>query len=139
MLTGVRNNSLKKAARYRGEKPPRPDLPKREDLEATSRRFAVKYLLGVMNSTAARDFLRAHRRSNIHLYPDDWKKLPVPDVTADKQGPIIKLVDKILATKRTNPAADVSALEAEIDAFVSRLYGLNSDEIAIVEGSEDRR
>lgn len=99
----------------------------------------MKYLLGVMNSTAARDFLRAHRRSNIHLYPDDWKKLPVPDVTADKQGPIIKLVDKILATKRTNPAADVSALEAEIDAFVSRLYGLNSDEIAIVEGSEDRR
>jgi hypothetical protein len=69
MLAGVRNNSLKKVARYRDEKPPRPDLPKREELEVTSRRFAVKYLLAVMNSTAARDFLRANRRSNIHLYP----------------------------------------------------------------------
>jgi hypothetical protein len=87
MLAGVRNNSLKKAARYRGEKPPRPDLPQREELEATSRRFAVKYLLGVMNSTVARDFLRANRRSNTDLYPDDWKKLPIPDVPAEQQAP----------------------------------------------------
>jgi len=70
-LAGVRNNSLRKTARYRDEKP-RPDLPKREELEVTGRRFAVKYLLGVMNSSTARDFLRANRRSNIHLYPDDW-------------------------------------------------------------------
>ncbi|WP_367358897.1 hypothetical protein [Syntrophus sp. (in: bacteria)] len=40
-------------------------------LEATSRRFHVKFLLAVMNSSVARDFLRANRRSNIHLYPDD--------------------------------------------------------------------
>lgn len=133
MLSGVRNNSLKKTARYRGERPPRPDLPKREELEATSRRFAVKYLLGVMNSTAARDFLRANRRSNIHLYPDDWKKLPVPDVAADKQAPVVKLVDKILAAKRSNPSADVSALEAQIDALVSNLYGLTKDEMALIE------
>jgi len=26
------------------------------------------------------DFLRANRRSNINLYPDDWKQLPIPDV-----------------------------------------------------------
>ena len=77
-LQGVRNKSLKKAARYRGEKPLRPDLPKREDLEATSERFAVKYQLGVMNSASAREFLRANRRSNIHLYPDDWKRLTIP-------------------------------------------------------------
>jgi hypothetical protein len=69
-LSGVRNNSLKKSARYRDEKP-HPDLPRREELEEISRRFAVKFLLAVMNSTVARDFLRAHRRSNIHLYPDD--------------------------------------------------------------------
>lgn len=40
-LFGVRNNSLKKAARDRGEMPSRPDLPQREELEATSRRFTV--------------------------------------------------------------------------------------------------
>lgn len=122
-LHGVHNNSLKKAARYRGEKP-RPDLPQREELEATSRRFNVKYLLGVMNSSAARDFLRANRRSNIHLYPDDWKKLPIPDVSLEQQAPIVALVDQILTLRRANPRADIAALEAEIDRQVAALYGL---------------
>jgi hypothetical protein len=123
LLHGVRNNSLKKTARYHGEKPPRPDLPMREELEATSRRFAVKYLLGVMNSASARDFLRANRRSNTDLYPDDWKKLPIPDVSTAQQQPIIDLVDRILRLKRANPAADITALESEIDALVAALYG----------------
>jgi len=125
-LHGVQNKSLKKSARYRGEKP-HPDLPCREDLEVTSRRFAVKYLLGVMNSSAARDFLRAHRRSNIHLYPDDWKKLPIPDVSPEKQAPIVALVDQILTLRRANPQADIAGLEAENDRKVAALYGLAED------------
>ncbi len=124
-LHGVRNNSLKKAARYLGEKPQRPDLPKREELEATSRRFAVKYLLGVMNSASAREFLRANRRSNIHLYPDDWKKLPIPDVSPAQQQPIVALVERILTAKRANPSADIAALEVEVDTQVATLYGLS--------------
>ena len=120
---GVRNKSLKKAARYRGEKPPRPDLPKREELETTSRHFSVKYLLGVMNSASAREFLRSNRRSNIHLYPDDWKKLPIPDVSADQQKPIVAVVERILTLKRANPAADISSLETKLDAAVTTLYG----------------
>jgi hypothetical protein len=134
-LHGVRNNSLKKAARYRGEKPPRPDLPQREELEATSRLFSVKYLLGVMNSGSARNFLRANRRSNTDLYPDDWKKLPIPDVSTGQQKPIIDLVDQILALKRANPATDISEFEAQIDAAVAKLYGLTPEEIVIVEGA----
>jgi len=131
-LAGVRNNSLKKAARYRGEKPPRLDLPKRENLEATSRRFAVRYLLGVMNSASARDFLRANRRSNIHLYPDDWKKLPIPDVSAAEQQPVVHVVGLILALVRhfhTHPAARTARetvllefLENLNDALVRELY-----------------
>jgi hypothetical protein len=137
MLSGVRNNSLKKAARYKSEKPPRPDLPQREALEKTSRRFAVKYLLAVMNSSVARDFLRAHRRSNIHLYPDDWKKLPVPDVDAKAQAPIIELVDRILAARRADPRADIAALEKQVDGVVAGLYGLTPDEVAHIEAATD--
>ena len=128
-LSGVRNNSLKKAARYRGEKPLRPALPRREELGETSRRFAVKYLLGVMNSSVAREFLRANRRSNIHLYPDDWKKLPIPDVPSEQQQPIVALVDQILTARRTNPAADLTAIEADLNARVAALYDLTPDEI----------
>ncbi|MEK6725693.1 MAG: Eco57I restriction-modification methylase domain-containing protein [Deltaproteobacteria bacterium] len=149
-LTGVRNNSLKKRARYKGEKPPRPDLPMREELEITSRRFAVKYLLAVMNSAFAKNFLRANRRSNIHLYPDDWKQLPIPDVSMDKQTPIVNLVDQILAAKNTPPSApllskegnkgavDISALEKQIDEMVYALYGLTEEEIGVVEGKKER-
>ncbi len=133
-LSGVRNRSIKKQTRYRDEIP-RPDLPNREELEMTSRRFAVKFLLAVMNSTVAHNFLRANRRSNIHLYPDDWKKLPIPDVSPEQQAPIIELVDQILVAKRTAPVADVSQLENEIDQVVYSLYNLTPDEIEIGEES----
>jgi len=134
-LAGVRNNSLKKAARYADETPPRSDLPKREELEKTSRRFEVKYLLAVMNSSEARDFLRANRRSNIHLYPDDWKKLPIPDATPEQQAPIVALVDRILDAKRRDKNADIVALERDVDRLVRGLYGLTPDEIAQIEGA----
>jgi hypothetical protein len=42
-------------------------------------------------------------------------------------------VDKILAAKRADPAADTSAWEREIDERVYRLYGLTAEEIKIVE------
>ncbi len=134
-LAGVRNNSLKKSAHYRGELPPRPDLPKREDLEKTSRCFSVKYLLGVMNSLAAREFLRTNRRSNTDLYPDDWKRLPIPVVPSAKQKPVERLVERILTAKQRDRGADVSALEREIDALVYALYGLPPEEIKLVEGA----
>ena len=123
-LAGVRNRAIKQKARYRDEKPQRPELPQRETLEETSRRFSVKFLLGVMNSTVARDFLMANRRSNIHIYPDDWKKLPIPNVSPERQAPVVALVDAILSAKRADFEADVSALEAALEREVAALYGI---------------
>ena len=77
-----------------------------------------------MNSTVARDFLRANRRSNIHLYPDDWKNLPIPDVTRQLQTPIIDLVETILNIRRLDPSSDISREEAEMDRLVNELYGV---------------
>ncbi len=122
-LEGVRNKSIKKFTRYGDEKAKREDLPKREDLEKNSNRFLIKYLLGIINSSVARNFLKNNRRNNIQLYPDDWKKLPIPDVTLEQQQPIIKLVDKILDIKRQNTNADTRDLEREIDEIVYELYG----------------
>ena len=85
-----------------------------------------------MDKTAAHDFLRANRRSNIHLYPDDWKKLPIPDVTPEQQAPIIELVDQILNAKHANPKADTTEQEAEIDRLVYGLYDLTDEETKIV-------
>ena len=123
-LVEVRNQSIQRQTRYRDETP-NPDLPKREELEEISCRFAVKFLLGVMNSAVAHDFLKKSCQSNIHIYPDDWKKLPIPDVLPEQQAPIVALVDEILAVKRANFEADVSALENKLDRKVSKLYGVD--------------
>lgn len=126
-LSGVKNASIKKAARYPNETPKRDDLPNRLLLEEQSRRFSAKFLAAVMNSSFAYDFLKANRRSNIHLFPDDWKQLPIPDVSPEQQAPIVALVDKILTAKRAKPDADVATLEAEVDRLVTALYGIGAD------------
>ena len=43
---------------------------------------------------------------------------------------------RILAAKRADAAADVSAWEREIDERVYRLYGLTAAEIKVVEGEK---
>ena len=121
-LQGVINRSIRKQARYPGEKL-RSKFAHREKLEALSKRFHLKYILGVMNSRSALDFLTAHRRSNIHLYPDDWKKLPIPDVPKRQQQAVVRLVDKILKSKAQDPKAPVRELEQQVDAIVRDHYG----------------
>ena len=125
-LKGIRNRSIGKQARYPGETE-RTKLPHREKLERASRRFHLKYLLGVMNSSSALEFLTAHRRSNVHLYPDDWKKLPIPDVPKNRQQPVVRLVDKILDAKARDAQADLESLEDRIDCIVRDHYGFSND------------
>ena len=125
-LAGIRNRSIQRQARYPGQKG-RTKFLHREKLEKHSQRFHLKYLLGVMNSRSALEFLGTHRRSNIHLYPDDWKKLPIPDVPKRQQQPVVRLVDSILKAKAQDAEADVAELECQIDFAVRGLYGLVGD------------
>ena len=60
-------------------------------------------------------------------------KIPVPVATFEQQAPIIELCNQILTVKRTNPDADVSELEKQIDQIVYLLYDLDDDEIKFVE------
>jgi hypothetical protein len=46
---------------------------------------------------------------------------------------MVVAVEKILALKKENPEADVSALETEIDQLVYKLYDLTEEEVKIVE------
>ena len=45
------------------------------------------------------------------------------------------MVDSILAAKESDPAADVSVLEREIDELVYALYGLTPEEKALVQAA----
>jgi hypothetical protein len=129
-LRGVINTSIKKSAKYSNDKGA--SAPFREDLENLSKTFSNAYLIGVINSATARDFLRANRRNNVQFYPDDWKKLPIPTATPGEQAAIASKVEQVLAAKAHDPAAEVSTLEREIDELVADLYGLDAAEKQLV-------
>jgi len=124
-LKGVKNNSIAKSAKYRWQSA-EGDREKREEL---SRQFSTKYLLAIMNSSFAKEFVNNRRRSKHNIYPNDWKPLPIPPLAPDKQAVFVKLVDAILTEfeqwgypLHAIAAARVAELEAELDERVAELY-----------------
>lgn len=63
------------------------------------------------------------------------KAIPIPRGWKSQRETLANLVDRILAAKKADPAADVSAWEREIDERVYKLYGLTEDEVKLVEES----
>jgi len=63
------------------------------------------------------------------------EEIPIPAVPPVEQKALEGLVGRILKAKKGNGAADVRALEREIDQRVCALSGLTPDEIKIVEDS----
>ncbi len=64
-----------------------------------------------------------------------FEQIPVKQVTEKEEQPFKEKTTQILTLKKSDPTADTSALEAEIDELVYALYGLTAEEIAIVEGA----
>lgn len=98
----------------------------------------TKYIFALLNSTLLDYYNKNLNITNQQGFPQilmtDLQLLPIKKATNEQQQPIIDLVDKILAAKKADPAADTSKEEAEIDRLVYALYGLSEDEIKIVEG-----
>ena len=96
----------------------------------------LKFLLAILNSRIAKWYFdRISTTTGVGTTL--WTKYKVellPIVQIDDETPFIDLVDKILTCKAQNPKADTSELEAQIDTMVYQLYGLNEEEIAIIEG-----
>ena len=63
----------------------------------------------------------------------DIKDFPLPCVSDEQKASITNLVNRILSLKSENTDADTSALENEIDKKVYHLYGLDYDEVLIVD------
>jgi type I restriction-modification system DNA methylase subunit len=121
---------------------------KRENIEQISEKFDIKYILSIINSKLIRYFLDINSRSKLSIYPDDWKKIPIKDLTLNQQQPLIALADKMLSlNKRLNELGDkkteerarieeeIKKTDYEIDQEVYKLYGLTPEEIKIIEES----
>ena len=98
---------------------------------------SLKYLCGILNSTLITWFVR-NTALNSGMGTTRWirgsvERIPVPKISASKQRPLGRLVNRILKAKAANPAADTTADEAEIDRLVYELYGLTEEEEIAVE------
>ena len=100
----------------------------------------LKYLTGYFNSKIAAIWIRENcavlGRGGRELRRVFFENILIPPVIEANQqlaAQIEDRVEKIMAAKRTNPDADTTELEYEIDQIVYSLYDLTPEEIAIVE------
>ena len=102
----------------------------------------VKFLTAVLNSRVSHyqlfDLAPKTGTGDLIVSVQALEPLLVPPITKANQHIVEQIeirVDKILDPKHTDPNADTSDLENEIDKLVYDLYNLTEDEIAIVEGN----
>jgi len=115
-------------------------------LDSRSERPAYEYLAACLNSRLLQYFFE---RKNPQMVGKTFaeikvvyvERLPVRvidcanEVESEIRDTLIGLARRVTSARTTNPSADVSPLEAEIDQLVYKLYGLTTDEIALVEES----
>ncbi|MGB4434880.1 MAG: hypothetical protein WBI45_05445, partial [Defluviitoga tunisiensis] len=93
----------------------------------------------IFNSTLIRyylTFLFSSEKNYTYASKETMGKLPIPPITPSNPhmvSQIESLVDKILSAKKSNPQADTSQLEKEINNLVYSLYDLTEEEVRIVE------
>ncbi|MFO0052186.1 MAG: Eco57I restriction-modification methylase domain-containing protein, partial [Dolichospermum sp.] len=99
-----------------------------------------KYLLGILNSQVIWYFLRnicvVRSGGYIEVKPQYFEQIPIPKISHCDQDILTQLVDQILNAKKSDPNADTTTLETEIDQMVYQLYNLTAEEIQIIESSQ---
>jgi len=110
----------------------------------------IKFILGIINSNATRFFWKKNNSDEKKTFPKVKKEailsIPVPEIK-DKSlhDEIVKLVNQLLKlneekaeaklqTKINQQRGKIAYCESRINEIVYQLYGLNEDEIKIVEG-----
>jgi len=145
VIVGVLYNNLKNVENASINKYLKNIKLERKIGEETSLKFNLKYLLAILNSKLISYFLITKRRSKLDSYPDDWKKIPIKNITLSEQKPFVVLADKLLSLnknlneigdKKTSESAriedEIKKTDNEIDELVYKLYGLTNKEIDIV-------
>jgi hypothetical protein len=97
----------------------------------------LKFILGVLNSKLT-DFYYTYINPEKGEALAQVKKthvemLRIPNATEEQQNEISDLVEKALCRHKENVDADISAITAEIDKLVYKLYDLTEEEIGVVE------
>ena len=100
--------------------------------------YSLEVVLAILNSKLATFYHFNHSpKATKGAFPkilvQDIKDFPLPNISEEQKDSITTNVNRILRMKSTEPNADTSALEYEIDNKVYHLYGLTYDEVLIVD------
>jgi type II restriction/modification system DNA methylase subunit YeeA len=98
----------------------------------------LKYLLAILNSKLSEWYFN-QISTTTGMGTNRWKKykiemLPIKEPTETEELLLEKIVNQILTAKKSDPKADTTTLETEIDQLVYQLYELTTEEIKIIEG-----
>ena len=97
----------------------------------------LKYLLALLNSRLMNYLYKGKFKSTKTVFSEiqarTVQQLPIVCADDSGQAPLVLLVDRILRAKKKDPEADTSAVEAQIDSLVYKLYDLTNEEAATAE------
>lgn len=98
--------------------------------------YSIKFILGLLNSKLYYIWLyhKGKRKGEtLELYQKPLSEIPIKKASTEIQNSIVKIVDEIIALKKTNFNYDTSILERQIDTIVYDIYGLTDAEIKFIE------
>ena len=97
-----------------------------------SKEYNIKYIWALLNSKLFNWFFRCFStNSNVNSY--EVENIPVVVGEKEQYQHIQDIVNQILSVKQSDPSADTTVLENEIDFMVYKLYGLTYDEVLVVD------
>lgn len=100
--------------------------------------YSLEVVLAILNSKLATFYHFNHSpKATKGAFPkilvQDIKDFPLPPISNENKEVLIQKTTSVLATKKTNPLADTTAEEREIDHLVYHLYNLTYDEVLIID------
>lgn len=99
--------------------------------------FSLKLLCALLNSKVGSWWFATNgkkRGAGVDVGVDRLRHFPLPNASS-RFAEVEKLVDRIIAAKAKQPNTDTSGAEQNINELVYALYGLTSDEIALIEAA----
>ena len=95
----------------------------------------AKVILAIINSILIGYYCKKKYNRQDITFPEIriYELCSLPIKIPQNRSNLTKLVDKILTAKKSDPNADTTALETEIDQLVYQLYELTAEEIKIIE------
>lgn len=96
------------------------------------------FLLAVLNSSVTDFFMRlvsSTKQGGFFEYkPVYLSKIPIPPASEEQKNQLEELVTHIMTLRASDPGADTSQLESDIDRLVYSLFDLSEEEIGVIEG-----